>query len=346
MIRVLLAAALAALLLPLSRADGAELCNETSYIAQVALAWREDNRILVEGWTRLRPGECVEAGPEIDPDSDDPLLLYARSSAAYLEGVREWRGPINLCVGPSDFAVEGITDCEPLGLERRGFMLLEGEHRQRAVLVEPADFGDRAQEAGTQRLLQAAGYDIRSIDGVEGQRTYRAIANFVRDAGLPRTPERAELIDAIEAAAINRNTSLGLRICNDTDERAAVAIARQRGDIWESRGWWRLEPGSCTRAIAARLTSADVWFYAELLGETRRPLIGGTESFCYAPSRFTAEGRADCASRGYATAGFVRIAEPVEGLSTVTLTNANFTPPIDTQGEMPDHLPAGGGETE
>ncbi|MEN0653630.1 MULTISPECIES: DUF1036 domain-containing protein [Hyphobacterium] len=342
MIRILFAALVATLLLPLSRAEAAELCNETSFIAQVALAWREDDRILVEGWTRLRPGECVEAGPDIDPGSDEPLLFYARSSAAYLEGVREWRGPITLCVGPSDFAVEGITDCEPLGLEPRGFMLLEGEHRQRAVLIEPADFGDRAQEAGTQRLLQAAGYDIRAIDGVEGQRTFRAIANFVRDAGLPRTPERPELIDAIEAAAINRNTRLGLRICNDTDERAAVAIARQRGDIWESRGWWRLEPGSCTRAIAARLASADIWYYAELLGETRRPLLGGTERFCFAPSRFSAEGRTACAARGYAEAGFARIAEPVEGLSTVTLTNGNFIPPV----ALPDHVPAGGGGSE
>lgn len=327
MLRLLLAATLAVILLPLTRAEAAELCNETSYIAEVALGWREGERVLVEGWTRLRPGECVEAGPDIDPASSDPLLLYARSSAAYLEGVREWRGPVTLCVGPSDFAVEGITDCEALGLEPRGFMLLRGEHRQRAVLVEPADFGEDAQEAGTQRLLQAAGYDIRNIDGVEGQRTYRAIAAFVSDAGLPRTPERAQLIDALEAAALNRNTQLGLRICNDTGLPIAAAIGRQRGEIWESRGWWRLEPGSCTRAVAARLTTPDIWFYAEQFSDTRRPLAGGDAPFCFSPSRFTAEGREGCAERGYATGNFVRIPEPVDGLSTVTLTDANFAVP-------------------
>lgn len=331
MIRIAVIAAALALTGLVPRAEAAELCNETSYIAEVALGWREGDRVLVEGWTRLRPGECVEAGPDIDPDSSDPLLLYARSSAAYLEGVREWRGPVTLCVGPSDFAVEGITDCDALGLEPRGFIVLGGDHRQRAVLDEPLNFGDRAQEAGTQRLLQAAGYDIRNIDGVEGQRTYRAIASFVSDAGLPRTPERPQLIDALEAVALNRNSRLGLRLCNETPVPVAAAIARQRGDIWESRGWWRLEPGACSRAIAARLTTADIWYYAETLEGGRRPLMGGTDGFCFAPSRFNAEGRTDCTTRGYAEGRFSRIPAPEEGQSIVTLTDAMFAPALPAQ---------------
>lgn len=301
-----------------------DLCNETSFIVEVAMGWRQNDTVAVEGWTRVRPGECVETGPQIDPESSDPLLLYARSSAAYLGGVREWRGDIPLCVGPSDFSVEGVTDCEPLGLEERGFTVLRGEHRLRTVLVESADFGDRAQEAGVQRLLRATGADMRSIDGVAGRRTTRAISAFVQAAELPRTPERPQLIDALEAAALRRNATTGLSMCNETGSPAAVVVALQRNSNWESRGWWRLEPGACTRVIAARIETRDIFYYAETTGGSRRQLAGGNELFCVAPSRFLAEGRDNCAARGYAEMPFRQIPEPVESSATVTLTQEMF----------------------
>ncbi|MEE2565832.1 DUF1036 domain-containing protein [Hyphobacterium marinum] len=321
MIRVI--AILAFWLLALPAARAAEICNETSYIVEAALGWRSNDEIAVEGWTRVRPGECVRAGPDIPAESGEPLLLYARSSAAYLGGVREWRGDIPLCVGPSDFSAEGVTDCEALGLEQRGFAILRGEHRQRTVLVEPAGFGDRAEEAGVQRLLQATGADIRAIDGVAGRRTTAAIAAFVRNAGLPRVPERPELIDALEAAALRRNATTGLTLCNETGEAAAAVIARQRNDAWESRGWWRLEPGACARVVAERLTTRAIHVYAELT-EGNRPLSGGVEVFCVAPSRFLSEGRDQCAERGYAQAAFRQIPEPVEGSATLTFGPEDF----------------------
>lgn len=314
-----------ALLIPAAPVQAADVCNETSFIVEAALGWATpQGEIAVEGWTRIRPGECVEAGPAIDPESDDPLLFYARSSAAYLGGVREWGGQVNLCVGASDFAVEAVTDCDALGLDQRGFDVLRGEHRFRTILVEPADFGDSAQEAGTQRLLRDAGYDIRSIDGFEGRRTSRAIAAFIQTESLPRTPPRPELIDALEAAAIRRNAGAGLIVCNETEGRIAVALGRQRETIWEARGWWRLDAGGCARLVADHLSSANAWFYAERIGGTGGALQGGTESFCYSPSRFVAEGRTDCAGRGYSSAAYRQIPEPVDGTSRVELTIADF----------------------
>ena len=310
-------------------ASAAEICNQTSYIIEAALGWRTDGQIAVEGWTRIRPGECVRAGPDIPPESREPLLLYARSSAAYLGGVREWRGDVPLCVGPSDFSAEGVTDCEALGLEERGFTILRDEHRQRSVLVEPAGYGDRAEEAGIQRLLQATGADIRSIDGLAGRRTTSAIASFVQTAQLPRTPQRPELIDALEAAALRRNATTGLTLCNETDMAAAAVIARQRNEVWESRGWWRLEPGACARVIADRVETRDIYIYAETM-DTPRQLTGGTEMFCVAPSRFLSEGRTDCVNRGYAEAMFRQIPQPVEGRATITLAATDFADPVAT----------------
>ncbi len=317
-----------AFLIPAVPAQAADICNETSFIVEAALGWATPQRdIAVEGWTRIRPGECVEAGPGIHPDSSDPLLFYARSSAAYLGGVREWGGPLDLCVGASDFAVEAVSDCDALGLDRRGFDVLRGEHRFRTVLVEPADFGADAQEAGIQRLLRDAGYDIRLIDGLDGRRTTRAIAAFVQAEGLPRTPPRPELIDALEAAAIRRNAEAGLIVCNETEGRIAVALGRQRETVWEARGWWRLDAGGCARLIADHLSTANAWFYAERSGETGGTLQGGTETFCFSPSRFVAEGRTDCAGRGYSTGAFRQIPDPVEGTSHIALTIDDFRIP-------------------
>ncbi|MEE2525482.1 DUF1036 domain-containing protein [Hyphobacterium sp. HN65] len=334
---ILRALFIALLLLPAAPARAADICNETSFIVEVALGWvTESSEIAVEGWTRVRPGECVESGPTFDPESDRPLLFYARSTAAYLGGVREWGGQLDLCVGASDFAVEGVSDCESLGLDRRGFDILRGDHRLRTVLVEPADYGDDAQEAGTQRLLRDAGFDIRTIDGLEGRRTFRAISAFVQAEGLPSTPPRAELIDALEAAAIRRNADAGLVICNETEGRIAVALGRQRNEEWESRGWWRLDAGGCARLLAEHLDEANAWFYAERTGDTPGRLQGGTESFCYSPSRFVAEGRTECAGRGYGTGLFRIIPDPVDGTSRIALTINDFrvlerTAPVEPQ---------------
>lgn len=325
------------LLIPAMPAQAADICNETSFIVEAALGWATpDREIAVEGWTRIRPGECVETGPSIDPDSDEPLLFYARSTAAYLGGVREWGGQLDLCVGASDFAVEGVSDCDALGLDRRGFDILRGEHRFRTILVEPADFGEDAQEAGTQRLLRDAGYDIRSIDGLEGRRTTRAISAFVQAESLPRTPPRPELIDALEAAALRRNAEAGLILCNETEGRIAVALGRERDEVWEARGWWRLDAGGCARLIADHLTQANAFYYAERTGELGGTLQGGTEEFCFSPSRFVAEGRDDCTGRGYSSAGFRQIPEPLDGTSRIELTIADFRIPAQQATPEPE----------
>ena len=305
--------------------QAADLCNQTSFVIELAAGWPVENGVALEGWTRIRPGECANVARDVDLGDDTPIYYYAKTSSAYLGGVREWRGGIPLCVDDSDFSLVANTRCEALGLASRDFMMREGDDRERTTLVEPTDFGSRADEAGLQRLLQSAGYRISTIDGYAGAQTRRAVSSFLSDAELSSRPSDARLIDALESRALARNARSGLTVCNESGYDISAAYGHLVDDIWESRGWWRMHTGECSRILGTRLETASQFFYAErTINEARQVITDGEQSFCFAPSRFLAEGRENCAERGYETASFRRIPEPADGGVRVTLTSDDF----------------------
>ena len=109
-------------------AQAGQVCNETSFMVEAAKAWRTPTGLAVEGWARIAPGGCAEIGPSTSSDQ----YLYARTTRAYLGGVREWRGSLDICVDETDFAFEGVADCETLGLETRKFRQLTDAERDQA----------------------------------------------------------------------------------------------------------------------------------------------------------------------------------------------------------------------
>ncbi|MFW6299685.1 MAG: DUF1036 domain-containing protein [Oceanicaulis sp.] len=318
---LILLAAIAACLIFTAPARAGEVCNETSFMVDVAKAWRTASGVAAEGWMRIAPGGCGEIGP--GPETDQ--YLYARSTPAYLGGVREWRGGLQVCVDETDFQIEGVADCADLGLESRGFRQLGEAERARTVLVELADFRDRAEEAGLQRLLQAAGYDIRVIDGYAGRRTRRQIDAFEADAGRSFGTDRAALMEALHARALERNENAGLRICNDADMPLAAAVSRAEGESYITRGWWRVEPGACAQPLSERLTAGEVFIHARLIDEGgMRTISLAQEAFCVAPGRFSTEMRTDCEEIGFEAAAFRAAPDPENGGVAVRLTSRDF----------------------
>ncbi len=313
-----------------ARSEAAEICNETSFIAEVAAGWAVEGGVAIEGWTRVRPGECTRIAEEVDLSAEQPIFFYAKSSLAYLGGVREWRGTVPLCVDEADFEVVANTRCAALGLASRDFFVREGEDRERTVLAEPSDYGRRAGTAGIQRLLQSAGFPVNGVDGYEGNSTRRAITRFLETAGIGRDPTDAALIDALEAYALERNAASGLTLCNEADGDISASVGYRSGTIWQSRGWWRIHAGECARLIGNRLDAptgneAAAYFYAERVSSTgRRAMSGGDTPFCLAPARFVAEERTECAERGYATARFRRVPAPQDGGVRITVEESDF----------------------
>ena len=292
------------------RANGWQVCNETSFVLEAATGRPDGRTIQVQGWTRLRPGECRLAVSA--PLARGTHYLYARTSAAHRGGRRQWGGDAPLCVDPTDqFQIENPPRCTDT-YEVRRFRRVQINKRDtwRTSFSEATPYSQsRARQLGLQRLLEDAGYDVRQgRRSIDPRRFAQAIAEFRASARLAPNANEDQLIDALETAARRRSVQVGLTLCNRTRGRVWTAVARQRGEGWESRGWWALAPGGCVRTIDEVLTQEAYYIHASLeTAEGPRYLAAGGEPFCTSPARFAILGRSGCDARYYQTTLFTPV---------------------------------------
>lgn len=328
------------------RANGWQICNETSFVLEAATARPDGRAILVQGWTRLRPGECRLAVGA--PLARGTHYLYARTSSAHRGGRRQWGGDARLCVDPgSSFTIENPPQCSTQGLEERRFRRVQINKRDswRTTFAEAQPYTiTRARQAGLQRLLFDAGYDLREgRRGADPRRIAQAIAQFRTTARLAPSAGEDQLIDALETAARRRAQQVGLTLCNRTRGRLWTAVARRRGEGWESRGWWALAPGGCVRTIDEVLIQEVYFVHAALETEQGiRLLASGGEPFCTSPARFAIIGRDQCEARYYDPLLFTPISARNRDGLVVDFEERDFLPP----GEEPRELQAAQGDAD
>lgn len=323
--------------------NGWQICNETTYVLEAATGRPDGRSIQVQGWTRLRPGECrVAVGA---PLARGTHYLYARTSSAHRGGRQQWTGDARLCVDPTrQFQIENPPRCTDSYEERR-FRRVQINKRDswRTSFSEANQYSQsRSRQLGLQRLLEDAGFDVREgRGGVDPRRIAAAIAQFRTTARLAPSASQDQLIDALETAARRRAGQVGLTLCNRTRGRVWTAIARRRGEGWESRGWWALAPAGCVRTIDEVLIQEVYYVYASLDSPNGpRYLAAGGEPFCTSPARFAILGREHCDTRYYQTALFTRIgARNRDGL-VVDFEERDFLEP----GVMPRQLTPVGGD--
>jgi len=297
--------------------DGWQLCNQTSYVVEAATGRPDGKDVIVEGWTRLRPGQCRTALP--GPLSPGIYFVFARSSQAHRGGQRDWSGDIPLCVDTNgSFAVENPSSCASMGLEQRGFQAVRFEGRGGSMTFKETDLYNKSQQspeyAGIQRLLDDAGVFEDQVDGYLGRETRAAITGFLAEHKRPASTPFPDLIDMLEDVARNRSLEVGLMLCNRTGNRILAAIARYRPDGWESRGWWSIEAQACVRTVDESLISNPHYVYAEMTTpQGIRLLSGATTVFCTSRSQFAILDRENCEQRRYRQEKFVETAVPEDG---------------------------------
>lgn len=330
-----------------TRVNGWQVCNQTSFILEAAHGQPVGNKIRVQGWTRLRPGDCrriVNA-----PLTRGTYYLYARSSSAHRGGRRQWTGDAHLCVDASgSFDIESAETCAD-SYEIRNFRRVRINRREdwRTNFTEPqvareqSEVARLALNSGIARLLGDIGYDVpEGRGGVPS--TARALAQFRAAHRLPESAPSDRLVDALEQAAQNRASSVGLQICNRTNMRAWTAIAWRRAAGWESRGWWRLDGGGCVRVIDDVLNQEDYYIHASLdTSDGERLLRTPGVRFCTSPSRFVITGVRDCDRAYYDEAVFSRVPRRGRLGLVVDLRERSFLPIGQATAELTGVGPAG-----
>ena len=314
--------------------NGWQVCNETSYVLEAAAGRPDGRAIVVQGWTRLRPGECRIAVNA--PLARGTHYLYARTSPAHRGGRRQWGGDARLCIDPSgSFTIENPPNCATMSLEERRFRRVQINKRDtwRTSFSEAQPYTiARARQAGLQRLLTDAGFELREgRRGADPRRIAQAIAQFRSQARLAPNATENQLMDALEQAARRRAQQVGLTLCNRTRGRLWTAIARRRGEGWESRGWWALNPGGCVRTIDEVLIQEVYYVHAALeTNEGPRMLAAGGEAFCTSGARFAVLGRENCEARYYDEQLFTPVGARGRTGLVVDFEERDFLPPGET----------------
>jgi uncharacterized membrane protein len=313
---------------------GWELCNQTSFVLEAATGRPEGKGVVVEGWTRLRPGECRIALPA--PIKPGVYFTFARSSSAHRGGQRTWNGDVPLCVDPNgSFSVESPSSCAQMGLEQRGFQAVRIDKARGGSMTfrETDNYrggGQSAVNAGIQRLLDDAGVQSDVVDGTLDRESRAAITSFLTERKLPVTlaTKPAELIDVLEDVARNRSLEVGMMLCNRTDKKITAAIGRQNAEGWQSRGWWYLDPSLCVRAVDESLITTPHFVYAEMeTPQGVRYLNGADTPFCTSRSKFAILGRESCEARRYRQANFSQTAVPEDGKLVYEFFDRGFGTP-------------------
>jgi len=306
-----------------------EICNETSFVLRFASAFIRSDRMQTVGWTMTQPGACAT----VETPISSPRFLYAESLAIHRGGIREWKGSVELCASETDFVSDSTDNCALSNFETRDYFAVDPMER-RTTFYEAADYGEKAEIAGVQRLLQDAGYKISRVDGLSGRRTLRTMAEAKSDLSLDKSATTQDLINALIPAAEASIAEIGLDICNDSSTRIFGAIALQTSGNWTSRGWWPVDPGECVKPLDTSLIGTDAHVFAlqEAVKEDGSPapdkrLRSETVTpspFCIAEALFSALGRENCQDKGYAPANFRPIPTDLDG-QVLRLTDADFT---------------------
>ncbi len=304
------------------------VCNETSFVLRFASVYIRSNGLRAAGWTNVQSGACATL---ITP-KNSPRYLYAESLSMHRGGIREWKGPVKLCAAESNFESETTDNCQLKNMETRNYFAVDPAE-QRTAFIEPSDFGDKAETAGLQRLLQDAGYKITRVDGLSGQRTLRTIRDAKADLALDKSASHQDLIAALIPAAETAREAVGIDLCNDSTARIFGAIAIQSDGNWASRGWWPIEPGACAKPYDHSLigTQAHIFALQENIGVDNEPAPDRhlrsksvtPAQFCIAESRFAALGRDKCIEQGYSPTAFRPVPTDADG-QILRLTDADF----------------------
>lgn len=299
-----------------------DVCNLSSYAADIAIGLEVATGAATKGWFRVLPGTCEEVLQE--GLGAKRHLLHVRPLELYGTPPKTETGSIRLCVRDDEFLIAGATECAREGQFMAEFVAVEPvveENRRQVSVDEPAKFDTgKAQTAGLQRLLGLAGYDAGAVDGIAGARTEAAIATFADDAGIDADQLLTVMATLIERIASGQ-VDTAPKFCNETLNRVMFSVAIPVGSAIETRGWYQVSPGNCARPLATTLAGQKLYVFGEAVDGAGASILsrgqpvawGGETELCTKNLEFRIRGHDDCEARGLTTRGFKTFTVPETG---------------------------------
>ena len=313
------------------------LCNKSSYALSAAIGYVDGDRLATRGWWRLRPGQCKVVLTETT--NPGRYFVYAEAIPGHRGPLRTWSGETPLCVeNYGFFNLRNQEVCRGDPLSQRKFFDVDvteaaGGNWQ-TDFTEAGNFTVYSAEvAGVQRLLQDVGKDVNRIDGAMGRSTQNALSAYRREKGLTDANSiDDELIDALIEDANAREAKLGFFYCNKTNDAVWAAIAEPQGDDhYRSKGWWKLDPGACSKILKGELERDHYFVYGAIeAGAAEKKLVGGDTPFCVNAVMFNTENELTCAEQDLDEALFRRV--DVGGAPSATF---EFTPDMFAESPTP-----------
>lgn len=289
-------------------------CNKSSYALSAAIGYVDGDRLATRGWWRLRPGQCkVVLTEQAKPGR---YFVYAEAIPGHKGPLQTWSGDTALCVENAGFFNLRNQDvCRDDPMRQRKF--LNVEVTEAAGGAWQTDFTEAstytvysAEVAGVQRLLSDIGVDAGRVDGAMGRTTQRALANYRKQKGLSDGYSiDDEVIDALIDEANAREAKLGFFYCNKTDAPIWSAIAQSEDeDVYNSKGWWKIEPGDCSKIVKGALERDHYYVYGVMEDPAGdRPITGGEREFCINVIMFELDDELSCSDQDLKEASFRRI---------------------------------------
>jgi len=313
------------------------LCNKTSYTVSAAIGYVDGDRLATRGWWRLRAGQCKVVLTE--PTNPGRYFVFAEAIAGHRGPRRTWSGETPLCVeNEGFFNLRNQEICRDDPSKQRAFFDVEvtpsaGGNWQTDFAEAPNFTVYSAEVAGVQRLLQDVGRDVRTIDGTLGRDTLKIIQTYRKEKGLADGGVDDALIDALIEDANAREAKLGLFYCNKAEQAVWSAIAVPEGEgRYSSRGWWKLEPGACSKVVKGELKQDHFYVYGVIEeGRNERRLAGGDKAFCVNAVKFDISNELTCADQDFDEAIFHRFDVRGAPNATFTFEGPAFVGPPTTQ---------------
>jgi uncharacterized membrane protein len=282
------------------------VCNKTSYVLYAAVGVQAEKNITTRGWTRVIPGVCEAALK--GKLSAGPYYIYARSANAHKGPARAWGGQSELCASAGNFTLKrarGAAACTGEDSFTLPFALADTDAQETwtSIFTESDKLPtmEDASTAGLQRLLADNGYKI-AVEARQSPALQAALADFRKQNKLSPRASQAQLFAALEREAEKSASHDGYTVCNESAAPLWAAIAYQSGGTWVSRGWWKVAPAACARAIEKPLPVTDIFLLIE--NKKGKRVVTGADTFCISDASFDVTDRRRCELRGLKEAGF------------------------------------------